>query len=746
MKKLFVLLLSGVMITTSIPAYSFAATKPVEEPVTVSSTDAAGNQNEPTSKALEAVILAVKEKITIPKEYTDFYYYFYDTNSYYDSSWNLSWSDPKTGSSIQVNCDVNKHITYFYHYDYSEENKGVATYLKSELKAKADEFIKKIAPDIASKLQYVSADYSGVYNGNYVYTYKRVNNGIELPDNSVTVSMNSTTGEARGITINWLYDAKLPTATATITKDQATKLIKENMKMKLVYRSDYYGIYDKGTNPNTKAYLVYEPTENYVSVDAKSGKVYLSRNEWVYGSDSSKNESASTADTGGNGSSNQILTEEEIAKIDELKNLISKAKAIETVKGNQSLYLDKNLTSYTATLNKTEDQSGNTTYVWNINLSDPREVDSEKDTDTYRGYANATVDAKTGKILSFHASMKSYYDEATNTWKKVNISYDKEKSRTILENFMKLQMKDRFSKTILAQEYGDYVAYYKAKDPVYGGYAYQYNRVNEGIEYPYNNLYGSVDGVTGKIYSYGSNWNDNVQFESTKGVITAEKAMDYYLSKVGYGLKYEINQINTVDSKKSNYTVEYEIRLVYRPDVNPAMISPFTGEQLNYNGEVYKETKSYSYLDIKDNKEYRNVLLLADMNIGFEGDNFLPTKEITLGEFNELLNKVGYGYTDSSKLGKNANNPITKEELAQTIIVQMRLEKVSQLSGIYTTGFADEASIDKKYLGAVALAKGYGIISADANNYFNPKNKVTRLEAVNAIVSYIGAIQQGIFY
>ena len=36
--------------------------------------------------------------------------------------------------------------------------------------------------------------------------------------------------------------------------------------------------------------------------------------------------------------------------------------------------------------------------------------------------------------------------------------------------------------------------------------------VNEGIEYPYNYLYGSVDGVTGKIYSFGSYWNENVEF------------------------------------------------------------------------------------------------------------------------------------------------------------------------------------------------------------------------------------------
>jgi hypothetical protein len=286
---------------------------------------------------------------------------------------------------------------------------------------------------------------------------------------------------------------------------------------------------------------------------------------------------------------------------------------------------------------------------------------------------------------------------------------------------------------------------------VYGGYNYQYNRVNAGVEYPYNGIYGSVDGVTGKIYSVSYNWDTNITFESPTGAMSAKEAMVKYLSKKGFELKYEINVVNEYDSTKNqekydDYKTKYEVRLVYRPDVTPSYISPFTGEQLNYDGEVYKETKPYSYLDIADIPENRDILLLSDMNIGFEGDNFMPKSEITVGEINSLLEKIGYGYGYAEEETSNVAKTITREEIAQTFIKRLGFEKVSELQGIYKTGFNDESSIDSKYLGAVALAKGLGLMEADASNNFNPKSNISRFDAVNLILNFIKAQKNGVNY
>lgn len=758
MKKLLVMLLCGVMAFTTVPAYSHAATATSEvaaDPI-IKKEDPSSSKIDPGTSGLEEVILAVKAKVTVPKEYSEFNYYFYDANYYSDSYWTLNWRNPSTNAYIQVNCDEDKHITYYYKYDYSKTQAGVAVYLKSELKATADAFIKQIAPEVAGKIDFTEASYEGVYSGNYVYQYQRRNNGVAFPDNTVTVGVNSVTGEVSYVSLNWLYDISVPSSKTTITKEQAMAIIKDNMQMKLVYHSDYYGIYDaKSGNRATKAFLVYEPTLSYISVDAKTGKVYLTRTEWVDKNNYGKGMEETAATDSATGSPSQSLTEEEIAKIQELKNLISKDKAISIITGNTSLYLEDTLKAYSASLNKSEDAKGKTTYVWNVSLSDPREIDYTKDKDTYRAYAYASVDASTGKILSFYSSMKGYYDQTTQTYKTVKVNYNKDESRAILEKFLKKQVQERFDNSVLSTESDGYVAYYKNDEPVYGGYSYQYNRVNEKIEYPYNYIYGSVDGVTGKIYSFGTYWDDTVVFESTKGAMTADQAMDYYLGNDDFGLKYEINVINEYDSKYSMldsyydyndaYSVKYEIRLVYRPDVTPSFISPFTGEQLNYNGEVFTEKAPYTYSDIENTKANRNILLLADMNIGFTGGKFLPDQSITVGEINTLLQDVGYGYGYDITADSKAGNPITKEELAQLFVNKLGLEKMSQLAGIYATGYTDAKDIDADHVGAVALAKGLGIMSGDSDNNFKAKSNVTRATAVDFIMNFIAAQQRGIY-
>jgi hypothetical protein len=752
MKRFMGILLSGALLVSSVPMHSLAVSNDVmglatptmqaEVPSKISA--------EPTNQGLENVIKVVKAKITIPADYTEFNYYFNNSNYYSNSYWSLTWRNPNTSSYIQVNCDTENHITYYSKYDYSNKQAGIASYLKKELKAKADEFIKKIAPDVMSKLQYKEASYEGIYSGNYIYLYERIHNGIALPDNQVSVWVNSVTGEVTAASLNWLYDVTLPSSDTKLTKEEAAKLIRENMKMKLVYRSDYYNIYrDFKGNTSKKAYLVYEPSVGYISIDAKTGKVYLNKEEYI---NTSVNEAAkdSAATETANGSAYLSLTEQEIAKIEDLKTIISKTDAIKKITSNSYLLIDKNLKVNSATLNKWDDSKGETSYVWNINFNDPRVLDNTKSSDYYRAYAYATVDAKNGNILSFYTSVKNGYDESTQKWKTLKIAYDKKESRKILEKFLSSQVKSKFNNSIFATETEDYIAYYKKDLPVYGGYSYQYNRANEGVEYPYNSLYGSVDGVTGKIYSFGFNWDEEIVFESTKGAMTPDKAMEHYLSKDGFGLKYEINVINKYSTDEKNtknyddsgYNVEYEVRLVYRPDINPSYISPFTGDQLSYNGDVYTKAKPYEYKDIAETKENRDILLLSDMNIGFEGENFLPNNEITLGEINVLLQKIGYGYLEETA---GQNQKITREEIAQTFITKLGLDKLSKLEGIYKTGYIDENNINSKYLGAVAIAKGMGLISGDANNYFNPKNNVSRMDAVKLIMNFINAQSASIY-
>ena len=729
--------------TKAIPVMAEDTVK--KEPLTMAS-------NEPTEKALEAAIKAVKAKIQIPKEYSEFNYSYYGTNSYSGVYWNLNWRTPEY-SYIDVSLDQNNNIISYSAYDYSSGTRNIPSYFKKELQGEAEAFIKKIAPDIYPKIDFVSSTYDSIYSNNYTYYFQGKEQGIIFPDNSVSVRVNAATGDITSASIEWLRDAKLPSSNVKLTKDEAAKVIGENLNMKLTYKTNYYRIYNNNQTDFVKrAFLVYEPELSYISIDANTGEVYLDRSEWVEMDFSRKEaEKAATEDDMAMGADSNVLTEEEIAKIRELEKLITKDKAIEIVTSNKYLHIDDNLLTYTANLNqayntrKDKDRS----YVWNITLRDNRPTDYNKEEDHYRAYANATVDAKTGKILSFNASIKNSYDYNTGKWLPVEVKYDRAYGQTVLEKFLNSQVKNIFSKTKLALQRDDYVAYYKEGDvPVYGGYSYQYNRFNEGVEFDYNGISGSVDGVTGKIYYYNTNWDDDIVFESPKNAMTPKVAFEHYISKEGYNLLYEINIINQYDPNYKSkeryydyseaYKVAYEIRLVYRPDINPSYISPFTGEQLDYKGEVYASSKPYHYKDIADTKENREILLLADMNIGFEGESFSPDKLITEGEINLLLEKLGYWISDSEKVNASTKL-ITREELAYDLVKRLGFEKIAKISGIYTTGYSDENTINPNYLGAVALAKGLELFSDQANNHFSPKNNISRREAVNLLFNFVKA-------
>jgi Peptidase propeptide and YPEB domain./S-layer homology domain. len=757
MKKIATILLSAALIASTVPTDSYAAlassSTAVSGPVVPAKKVFVTNNTDPSDQKLESAILAVKKVIDIPESYSKFDYNFNSQISYRDSSWNLTWSNPTDNSSITVNCDMDNHITYFSKYDGNSSSKGLVKYLKSEQKSTADSFIKKIAPEIFDSLEYTKADYDSVYSGNYIYYYQRKNNGIDFPDNSVSITVNSTSGEVIGATVNWLYGVAVPSAQTKISKSEAAELIKKNMKMKLVYHTNYYHIYDSSDNTPQKAFLVYEPSQNYISIDATTGKVYSSRSEWIYadGGNGYKSGYAKTDDI--KEAASNALAKEETEKVEDLKGLISKEEAIKKITENKSLYLEDTLTSYTATLQKLSNNKGNASYVWDINLRDPREVKNEKKPDTYRAYAYATVDAKTGKILSFYSSMKSNYNETKQKWETVKVKYSKDQSRKILEKFLKNQIKDRIDNAVLTDEKNDYIAYYKSQNPIYGGYSYAYNRVNEGVEFPDNNISGSVDGVTGKIYSFGSYWFDNIAFESTNGAISAEDAMKYYLNNEGYGLKYEINMINKDASKDkpvpqaaditNQYNVEYNIRLVYRPDVNPSYLSPFTGKQLNSDGKEYEQVKPYTYKDIDDSEANRNIQMLTDMGIGFKGEYFQPNKYITVEEINQLIDDITGGVDDAEQA--SSGNTVTKEKLAQMFITKLGMEKIAQLKGIYKVDYNDAGDIDAQYLGAVALANGLGIMTADTSNSFKPKSNVTRYDAVNYILNFINAQQVRVY-
>jgi hypothetical protein len=302
--------------------------------------------------------------------------------------------------------------------------------------------------------------------------------------------------------------------------------------------------------------------------------------------------------------------------------------------------------------------------------------------------------------------------------------------------------------SVLTDNHDSYIIAYKDNKEVYGGYYYQYERVNEGINYSSNGINGSVDGVTGKIYSYSYNWNNDINFESPNNIITAKQAFDSYISMEGFALAYEINNINIYDStiatKKAtidyaeDYSIKNEIRLVYRTDISPAYISPFTGKQLNYDGEEYKKVQdTYSYSDIMNKDTTRNIRLLADIGVGFTDGKFLPEQAITTKELNEFLSQANFYYNTDKYTLKNDNSTITRIKAAKFIIQILGYDSIAKLKGIYGVEFKDKSQISEVNLGYAALAQGLKLITSNSDKEFKPSQNLTRAEAADMIIAML---------
>jgi len=133
--------------------------------------------DEPLTTDLERVILIAKSKVDIPEEYSEFEYDFSSETSYSKAYWRLVWTKPDEYNGITVSIDNDGNIlNYYSRADKISNPKPV--YLKDELKANADSFLLKIAPDVFSKLNYQEAKFNGTYAGTYTYSYTRIENNI----------------------------------------------------------------------------------------------------------------------------------------------------------------------------------------------------------------------------------------------------------------------------------------------------------------------------------------------------------------------------------------------------------------------------------------------------------------------------------------------------------------------------------------------------------------------------------------
>lgn len=752
MKKIISAVLAGCLVFSAsaatqmnVESYSY------ETPVSLAKT------NEATPEAMEQMIKKVRPLIDVPEDYTVFEWNFNAASVYSEASWNFSWANYEKGE-IYVTSDNQGRITGYRIYNYNSSRTPVLPEASPEdYKETVTAFVAKIAPYTEGLDLRLSEVGSGsIYSPCYTYYFTRYENDIIVPDEYITVTFDYSLCEVTRFSSYLSDSVEFKQYENIITEDEAKEILSENQKMTLSYRlkTEYD---DEGNLISRKAYLVYTPDIGYISVDAESGEVYTERNTWetvkraptlngaLMDSDSVSKEESAESEAGGG----YQLSEEELAQLAVLESLIKKDEAIKIVTSNEKLYIDPVANVVTAHLAKNRygvrplnGEDASESYVWNIYFSAPETLG--RDYPYYYHSMNAVVDASTGEIISFHAEIPDYYYYVETEKEVPSLKYTDTDAQDIASEFIKEMLPDKYENVRYSTNYHNTPILYTEdaegkRIPTYGVSRMTFVRQNEGVDFTYNNVQVGVELITGKVTNYNYSWYDDVVFESPKDAIGEKQALMSLYSYDGFGINYEVNAHYTyneyltkefdgeyIDYDKLFDTAFYSRAVYSAYGLGTTTIRALDGKMIDYSGEEYVENGDfYSYDDISSHWAQETIMRFSWIGMGFDGGKFEPSKDISFDDFVNLCSSVGlYSY----EFEPETTESITRMDAVKYIIDCLGYSKIAGLENVFITDFVDNSDFLAGDVGYAAIARGFGLIQGDGEN-FRPYDILTRAEA-----------------
>lgn len=627
--------------------------------------------------------------------------------------WQLHWSrSKKPYNNLDVVVDEKGNILNIINYiEHQPKTPLIPSLSESKALDKAQKFIKKIQPVEFAKTEYVQNTDKPAYlsQNHYVFEFIRLENNIPVEHNGFNITIDANTGEVRNYKFNWHYEG-LPSVDNILSLKDAENIFQELNPLKLIYKKFFHKNREK---KNIKLiYTLMNPDE--ILIDAKTGK--LIKKDYRY------REAARDQGT------KESFTPEEQKQIEVTKNCIDKDAAIKIIK--KYVKIPKNYTLVQANLLETRENPEEK--VWNI-------LWENKSSDKYRS-VYGKVNAITSKLLSFRIYDSEFYE------KDFKQNYDRKMALKKAEEFIKKIEPEKFKNIKLADTDSQIIPLNSSSENKREHF-FKFIRKVDGISYLENGFDISVDAKSGEIISYNVNW-DNVPFPKADNIISKKEAFQRFLEDVGLTLNYIL-----VDDPDENKIKSF---LVYRPK-EPVSLD-FDAENFNpldYQGNFIEEKPKTVFTDISGHWAENDIKLLVSLNIVTSSSNkFYPDEMITEGEFVKLLmlakghkifdidedtyesqeyinlaTEIGLIKKDKIK----ADNSLNREKMAVLLVRFLGLDKIAAVPKIFNVPAKDSNAVTPQYKGHVSISLGLKLLSCFEGN-FNPKQKVTRAQAVVSIV------------
>jgi len=663
-----------------------------------------------SSAELQKVLVLVKSKIEVPVQLSEFESHIsnYNDNVYY----NFDWHSPDYEKSMSVSADSAGHITSYHNYNEKITDKKISGVTRAEIIEFADNFLKKVLPemykDLTDVLMLDSDSYNAGGNSRYSFTYNRYKNVLPVRGQGVSVTVcisEDNTPYIRSMSANIDYSASFGEK-ADELEDYVQKY-KDAFPVELIYQDEYNHDWKEKGEARSTPVLVYRLKDNLTG--------FLSVESWNAVEEDSYDEifrdEATSDNLAGSGSAEkgESLTEQELAEITATSKLLNVSQIENKIKSLPHVKLPSGLELTNSNLYKKDGGE----YIYNLHYS------SDKNNE-YK-YVNISVYAKDGKLISYNCS--------SDGDSRSSLSAKQQKTaQNKIEEFLKTAAGEELAQCTLQKtnEINGYLNSY-------------YDRIVNGIKHDSNGISVSFDGKSSAIVSYHLNFTEG-NFEDPQKAVTAEEAYDSILMYAPVIRTYIRNDGKYIEC----LTLEK----------HGVILDALTGEIKN--GIKQGGSSEFLYDDVRGHWVEEAAAKLSEIQLGFSGDKLNPDSPVAQEDFLRLMASGIYGkyyqnysaedlYSNLirekviSETEKNPSSAVSREDAFVYIIRMANLEKVAKLENIYKVTYRDEAKLSSGRLGYCAILSGLGVICGD-KGYLRPKDSLTRAEAVVMLYRYLLAI------
>ncbi|MGN1102502.1 MAG: YcdB/YcdC domain-containing protein, partial [Huintestinicola sp.] len=421
MKKLTIMKIASCALACTMLAGTAAMTASAATSSAVSSSTSTQKE-----AAMKTALTAVKKRITIPEELSEFSYSTSQQRSMtkYSFHWKTP-SDAKEYKYIDVNIVGNVIFSYNSNIN-SDDNYDDISFAKlsdSELLAKAKAHLKALNPDIYSKAE-ISIKRIDIKGNKASFSICHKENGEYVDSDGGNMTIDKNTGELISFNVSWLENASYASTAKAISEQEAQKAFQQlctlepryaistdwttgEKSVALVYRPSFSGLIDAFTG-KMSTYDVDRAKDNGSSLPF--GSIYANPATGIF--DEEVVECEEACDEGADDSVK--FTEAELREIQTDEPLLTKDAITELMKKDKYIQLTSNfkLDSFNLYKNDKGEYFYNLYYRTNNNSTPVptpivyedgtvEEVIEEPAEEDDFGYFRVNINAKTGDVKSF---------------------------------------------------------------------------------------------------------------------------------------------------------------------------------------------------------------------------------------------------------------------------------------------------------------------------------------------------------